>query len=55
MMFFMNFVFIVMALSSTSLAIYWLVGAIYQIGQSQLGRYLNEKNYYKMEKKDTII
>lgn len=55
MMYVMNFMFIFMALSSTSLAIYWLVGAIYQMGQSQIGRHLNERNYYKMQKKDTII
>lgn len=48
----MNTVMIVMffmiALSSTALAIYWLIGGIYQIGQSYVGRKLNEKSYYKM-------
>ncbi len=48
----MNTVMIVMfffiALSSTALAIYWLIGGIYQIGQSYVGRKLNERAYYKM-------
>lgn len=50
----MNIVMLVMfffiALSSTALGIYWLVGSIIQIVQSQLGRYLNERKYYKLTK-----
>ncbi len=48
----MNIMFVVMALSDTTLAIYWLIGGIYQIGQAQLGRYLNEKKYYKLQKQN---
>lgn len=50
----MNIVMIVMfffiALSSTALGIYWLIGAIYQIFQSYIGRKMNERAYYKMKK-----
>ena len=50
----MNIVMVVMfffiALSSTALSIYWLIGAIYQLFQSQLTRILNERAYYKMTK-----
>ena len=48
MMYVMTIMFVIMSLSSTSLAIYWLIGAVYQIFQSQVGRILNEKKYYKM-------
>lgn len=51
----MNYVmtgmFIIMSLSSTSLALYWLVGGVYQLFQSAIGRKRNEKNYYKMKEK----
>lgn len=47
----MTVMFVFMSLSSTSLALYWLVGGIYQLGQSQVGRFLNERNYYKMKSK----
>ena len=50
MMIMMNVMFGFMALSSTSLAIYWLIGGIYQLGQSQLGRWLNNRNWEKMNK-----
>lgn len=52
MMYVMNFMFAFMALSSTSLGLYWLIGAIYQIGQSQLGRWLNERKYDKAQLSD---
>jgi len=46
-----NYMMIVMmvfaALSSNSLAFYWLVGNIYSIGQTLLTRKLNEVRYYK--------
>ncbi len=45
----MIIMFFVMCLSSASLGIYWLVGGVYQIFQSQVGRKLNEKRYYKMK------
>ena len=52
----MNIVMIVMfffiALSSTALGIYWLIGAIYQIFQSFVGRKMNERTYYKMKEKE---
>ncbi|MDE7161939.1 MAG: YidC/Oxa1 family membrane protein insertase [Anaeroplasmataceae bacterium] len=51
----MTVMFVFMALSSTSLALYWLIGAIYQIFQSFIGRKLNEINYYKSQKKSTVI
>ena len=41
-----------MALSDTTLAIYWLIGGIYQMGQAQIGRILNEKKYYKLQKQN---
>ena len=47
----MNVVFGFMALSNTTLGIYWLIGAIYQIGQSQLGRWINERRYYRLQAK----
>lgn len=50
----MNIVMIVMfffiALSSTALGIYWLIGAIYQIFQSYIGRKMNERTYYKHQR-----
>lgn len=51
----MNIMFVFMALSSTSLALYWLIGAIYQLFQSFVGRKLNEINYYKAQKKSTVL
>lgn len=50
----MNVMFVFMALNSTSLAIYWLIGAIYQIFQSQIGRKINEKQYYKLKEKNNL-
>ena len=47
----MNIMFGFFALSNTALGVYWLIGAAYQIGQSQIGRLINEHNYKKaMEK-----
>ena len=40
MMLVMNVMFVFMSLSSTALAIYWLIGGIYQIFQSYVGRKL---------------
>ena len=54
MMVIMNVMFVFMALSSTSLGIYWLIGAIYQIAQSQIGRKINEMQYYKMKEKHNL-
>ncbi len=49
----MNVVFGFMALSNTTLGIYWLIGAIYQIGQSQIGRLINERRYYRLQEKQS--
>lgn len=54
MMIVMNIMFGFMCLSSTSLALYWLIGGIYQIGQSQIGRLINEKQYYKLKEKNNL-
>ncbi len=50
MNYFMVVMFFIMSLSSTSLALYWLIGGIYQLLQSHIGRKMNEKNFYKMQK-----
>ena len=55
MMIIMNVMFVFMSLSSTSLGIYWLIGGVYQIGQSQIGRMINEHNYEKSQKRNNII
>lgn len=49
MMYVMTIMFVFMSLNSTSLAIYWLIGGVYQIFQSQVGRWMNERKYYKMK------
>lgn len=54
MMMVMNVMFVIMALNSTSLAIYWLIGAVYQIFQSQIGRKINEIQYNKMKEKNNL-
>lgn len=51
----MTIMFVFMSLTSTSLALYWVIGAVYQIFQSFIGRKLNERNYYKAQKKSTVI
>ena len=55
MMLIMNVMFVFMSLSNTALAVYWLIGGIYQLGQSQVGRKINEINYARQQKKDNII
>ena len=55
MSYFMVVMFFIMSLSSTALALYWLVGGIYQLGQSEIGRKLNEREYYKAKNKSNII
>ncbi len=54
MMMVMNVMFVIMALNSTSLALYWLIGAIYQIFQSQVGRKINEIQYKKLKEKNNL-
>ncbi len=51
----MTFMFVFMSLSSTALALYWLVGGLYQLLQSAIGRKLNEKKYYQMKNSNNII
>lgn len=48
MNYFMVVMFFIFALQNTALALYWLIGGIYQLLQSFIGRRLNEKHYYKM-------
>ena len=52
MMYVMTIMFVFMCLNSTSLAIYWLIGAVYQIFQSQVGRWMNEYKWEKMQKEN---
>lgn len=51
----MTAMFVFMALQSTSLALYWVIGAIYQLFQSYIGRKINERNYKKAQEKSTVI
>ncbi len=48
MNYFMVIMFFIFSLQNTALAFYWLIGGIYQLGQSYVGRKMNEKHYYKM-------
>lgn len=52
MMLIMNVMFGFMALSNTALGIYWLIGGIYQLFQSQVGRWVNELKWEKMQKQN---
>ena len=55
---FMNYFMIIMmvfaSLQNNGLALYWVFGNIYSIGQGFVNRYLNEKKYYKMKKENTV-
>lgn len=55
MNYFMVVIFFIMGLQSTSLALYWLIGGIYQLLQSFVGRKMNEKQYYKMQEKNKYV
>lgn len=55
MSYFMVVMFFIMSLRSTSLAVYWLVGGLYQLLQSYIGRKMNEREYYKMQGNNSII
>lgn len=48
----MNVMFGFMALSNTALGIYWLIGGVYQLLQAQVGRWLNELKWEKMQKEN---
>lgn len=54
MQYFMVFMMFSISLQSNSLALYWVVGNIYSIGQNLINRYLNEKKYDKMKNKDLV-
>lgn len=47
--------FFFMSLSSTALTLYWFIGGVYQLGQSQIGRKLNERAYEKAQKKSSLV
>ena len=51
----MNVMFGFMALSNTTLGIYWLIGAVYQIFQSEIGRIINNKKYEKMQARPDVF
>ena len=55
MSYMMTGMFVFMSLQSTSLALYWLIGAVYQLFQSYVGRKLNEKNYLKAQQESSVI
>ncbi len=55
MNYFMVVMFFFMSLSSTALSLYWLIGGIYQLFQSQVGRMLNERAYKKAKERSNII
>ncbi len=55
MQIFMVVMMFMMALSSNALALYWIVGNIYSIGQNLVNRKINEKKYYKMKNKDLVV
>ena len=48
MNYFMVVMFFIFSLQNTALALYWLIGGIYQLLQSFVGRKMNEKHYYKL-------
>ncbi|MCV2231452.1 YidC/Oxa1 family membrane protein insertase [Paracholeplasma manati] len=54
MQYFMVFMMFSISLQSNSLALYWVVGNIYSIGQNLINRYLNEKKYEAMKNKDLV-
>ena len=55
MMIIMNVMFGFMALSNTTLGIYWLIGAVYQLFQSQVGRWINERKYEKQQSRPDVF
>ena len=54
----MNYFMIVMmvlaSLGNNGLALYWVIGNLYSIGQNFINRYLNEKKYYRLKKEHSI-
>lgn len=51
----MMLMFAYFCLSSTALGVYWLIGGIYQLFQSAVGRKMNERRYYKLKNESNII
>ncbi len=43
------------SLNSNSLALYWVVGNTYSIGQNLINRKLSEKKFHKMQNKDLVV
>lgn len=43
------------ALTSNALALYWVVGNVYSIGQNLVNRKISEKKYYSMRNKDLVV
>ena len=48
MMYFMVFMMVSVAWSNQALALYWVVGNTFSLGQMFIGRKLSEKKYYKL-------
>lgn len=55
MQIFMIIMIFMFALSSNALALYWIIGNTYSIGQNLINRKINEKKYYKMKNKDLVV
>ena len=48
MMYFMVFMMVTVAWSNNALALYWVVGNTFSLGQMYIGRKMSEKKYYKL-------
>ena len=55
MNYFMIFMMVTAALSNNGLALYWIFGNIYSLGQNVFNRYMNKKKYYKMRSETDIL
>ncbi|WP_052591410.1 YidC/Oxa1 family membrane protein insertase [Paracholeplasma brassicae] len=54
MQYFMVIMMFSISLGSNSLALYWVVGNLYSIGQNMINRVINERKYYAMKNKDLV-
>lgn len=54
MQYFMIFMMFSISLQSNALAVYWVVGNLYSIGQNLVNRKINEMKYEKMKNKDLV-
>lgn len=52
---FMVIMMFFISLQSNALALYWIVGNTYSIGQNLINRKINEKKYYKMKNQDLVV